>query len=460
MIMRQLVWYMRNELGDGSATAAVLARAIARDMQRMIVAGAHPMILKRGIERAVQAAIEALDQISVPLEAREHIAGLATAAIGDAEIGRLLGEMYIELGPHACVAVQPIAGTQHEIGYLEGARFEGEYLSRHLLTDVPRRVTALSDVHVLVAEAHFTSAESMANALYQCYQAGGKNLFIICKSISTEGIVIMIGNNKQDTVRSSAARIKPKEDLLRGRLQDLALLTGATFITEQAGTDLDDITAEDLGYAQRIVATNKHLTIIGGRGDQQAIDERIEILQRQLDRATDMDDKEEIRESIGRLSGGVGELRLGALTEQDRKELARIAAQAIRTVQIGMEEGIVPGGGAAYLSIIPRVKAVKAEGDEAAGVQIVARALKEPMRCIATNAGVHAPLSIAESQRQGFGYGFDVYSRQVVNMVKAGIVDSTAVTKRALQQAASGAAMLVSTEALVLHREPEMSYRP
>ena len=195
MIMRQLVWYMRNELGDGSATAAVLAHAIARDMHRMIAAGAHPMILKRGIERAVQAAVKALDEISTPLKGEEHIAGLATAAIGNVEIGRLLGEMYAELGSRACVAVQPIAGTQHEIGYLEGARFPGEYLSRHLLTDVPRRVTALSDVHVLVAEAHFTSAESIANALYQCYQAGGKSLFIICKSISTEGIVIMIGKH-------------------------------------------------------------------------------------------------------------------------------------------------------------------------------------------------------------------------------------------------------------------------
>jgi chaperonin GroEL len=460
MIMRQLVWYMRRELGDGSATAAVLAGAIAREMHRLVMAGAHPMILKRGIDRGVQAAVNALDELSMPLEGRERIAGLATAAIGDAEIGGMLGEMYAELGPHACVAIQPIAGTKHEIAYREGTRFEGECISRYLLTDRPRRVAALSDVHVLVAEAHFQSPESVANALYQVHQAGGKNLFIICKSISSEGLTIMVGNNDRDTVRSSAARIKPQEDLLRGRLQDVALLTGATFITEQSGMDLADITADDLGYAKRIVATDRYVTIIGGHGDPLAIDERVAILRRRLERAIDPEDKDNLRESLGRLIGGVGEFRPCALTEQDRKEVARIAAQAIRTVQVGMESGVVPGGGAAYLAVIPQAEAVEAEGDEAMGVQIVARALEEPMRCIASNAGVHAPLVIAESRRRGPGYGFDVYSKEVVDMEATGIVDSTEVVKRALQQAASGAAMLLTTEALVLHRDPEMSYLP
>lgn len=462
MIMRHIVWHMRDKYGDGSATAAVLARAIARDMHRLTVAGADPMLLRRGVDKSIAAACRALDEMSIPLEEAEHIAGLATAAIHEPEIGQLLGEMYEVLGPYGSVVIQPYAAAHHDRVYYEGTRFPGEYVSPYLLSDPARYVAALNDAHVLVADVHLNEPSEVGVILDMAARAGVKNLFIICKNMWDRAIGAMVYNNQNEhsPIQAYAATIRPVENLRRDMMMDIALLTGATFLTDELGVDLNKLTPQDLGRAERVVATRNYVMIVGGRGDKNAARERARTLRQQLGSLTDREAKEQLRERIARLTGGVGELRVAAFTEQERTLLSEKAAHAIKVIQVGIEGGIVPGGGAAYLAACPAVERVEAEDDEALGVQIVTRALEEPLRVIASNAHIHAPLVLAECRRRGPAYGFDARQGEVVHMIERRIVDSTVVAKEALRRAASGAMMLVTSEALVLHRKPPKSFTP
>jgi chaperonin GroEL len=460
MLMRHMVWRVREEVGDGSATTAVLAQAIAREVERMVAAGANSMIMRRGIERATRAAVEALDAMSVPLEGEDRIAAVATAATGNAEIGKILGEMYDVLGPDANIVIEPYIATYHDRAYHEGARFKGAYLSPYMVTDTVRRIAVLDDVHVLVADMAFESTESVQNVLEHVIRRGGKNLLIICKRMSDKGIGVLVANSERGVVRSCAANMKPVGDARRGMVENIALLTGGRPLTDKSGMAPEAVGADDLGHAQRVIVTKDYYTIIAGDGDRKVIREHINKLRSRLRTTTDPEERTTLRDLLAQLSGGVGELRIGALTEQDRKALTEVAEQAMKAVQAGMESGIVPGGGAAYLRCIPALKELEAEGDEKIGIDIVARALEEPMRCIAENAGVHPPLAIDQALRAGPNFGLDVRRKAVVNMFDEGIVDPTRVARRALQLAASGAMMLLTTDALVLHRKPQETFEP
>ncbi|MCD6520045.1 MAG: chaperonin GroEL, partial [Anaerolineae bacterium] len=460
MLMRHMTWRMRDEIGDGSATAAVIARVIAREAHRMAVAGANPMLLKRGIEKATAAVVQALEEMSEPLEGEEEIAAVATASIGDAEIGKILGEMYDILGPNANIVIVPYIATFHDRAYHEGARFEGGYLSPYFITDTARRVAVLEDVYVLVGDLTFREPQDVQGILEKVRRAGGKSLFIACRMMYDAAIGVLVANNEKGTIRSCAANIKPVGDLRRGTIENIAILTGGHPLTDKAGIAFEDISLEDLGRADRVIVTREHYTIVGGKGDRQVIRERVKQLRQRLRSTTDSEERDTYRALVKHFSAGVGELRIGGLTEEEREVLTQLAEQAMRTVSAAMEGGIVPGGGAAYLAAIPALEDVEAEGDEALGVRIIARALEEPMRCIAENVGVHPPLVIAEARKAGPGYGFDAIRKKVVNMREAGIMDPTLVIRRALQQAVSGALMLLTTDALVLHRKPEESFQP
>jgi|YNPNPStandDraft_1061719.scaffolds.fasta_scaffold08050_2 chaperonin GroEL len=460
MMLRHMVWRMREDVGDGSATTAVLAMAIVREMEKMMAAGANPMMLKQGIEIAAAAAVKALEEMSIPLEGEERIAAVATAAVGDPEIGKLLGEIYDVLGPNAAITIEPYIATYHDRAYHEGARFKGGYISPYLLTDTVRHVAVLDDVYILIADIFIETPQGVQNALEQVYKAGGKSLLIISKSVCDKGIGIMVANNERNTVRSCAVNPKPVGDLRRGMLENIAVLTGGKALTDKAGIAVTDITIKDMGRAERVIVTKDHFTIIGGKGDKNAIRERLQKLRQRLRETQDGEERQTLRELVTHFSSGVAELRIGALTEQERKALTETAEQAMKTVMAGMEGGVVPGGGAAYLACIPAVKALKAEGDVAFGIQVLARALEEPMRCIVENAGAYPPLVIAEATKAGPGYGFDVRQKKIVNMIEEGIVDPTIVVKRALQSAVSGAVMLLTTDALVLHRKPKENFEP
>ncbi len=460
MMMRHIVCQMRDSHGDGSATAAVLASVVAREAHRLIAAGVNPMTLRRGIERGTQAAVGALDGLSCPLEGAERIAGLATAAIAEPELGRLLGEMYDYLGPYGTIVVQPYLATRHDRAYQEGTRFPGEYASSYLLSDPVSRVAALDDAYVLVADMHFETVASVLTLVDLVRQAGGRDLFIICKNMWNKAIGALAWSNAQDTVRTYAATIKPVEDLRFHMMQDIALLTGATLLTDAAGITSSDIRLEHLGHAERVVATRDYVMILGGAGNRLAVRDRERKLRTQLRAASQPGEQQLLRERIGRLVGGVGELRVAALTEQERTRLTEKAAHAIKVVQAGVEGGIVPGGGTAYLAAIPAVEAVEAEGDEAMGVRIVARALEEPLRVMADNVQAEAPAVVAACREKGFGYGFEVRQRRVADMLAEQIVDPTVIAREALRCAVSGAMTFMTAESLVLHRRPPQTVKP
>ncbi|HUV94242.1 MAG TPA: chaperonin GroEL [Anaerolineae bacterium] len=460
MLLRHMAWRAREEVGDGSATTAVLAWAIAREAHRVIAAGAHPLMVKQGIDKATKAATEALGEMSIPLQGEESIAAVASASTGNREIGKLLGEMYDLLGPNANIVIEPYIATYHDRAYREGARFRGGYVSPFLITDSERRIAVLDDVYVVVADMRFDSTGSVANILEQVARAGGKSVLFICKMMSDKAIGVLVANNERDTVRSTAISPKPVGDLRRGTLENIAILVGARSLTDKSGMASEDITMNDIGRAARVIVTRDHHTIIGGKGDKKAVRERLKKLRQRLRDTHDPTEREDLRKQVRHFSAGVGELRIGALTSQERKALTETAEEMIKAVMAGADSGIVPGGGAAYVACCPAVEALEAEGDQAIGVNILARALEEPMRRIAENAGAYPPLVIAEARRAGPGYGFDARNKRIVNVLDEGIVDPTMVAKRALELAASGSSMLLTIEALILHRKPEESLSP
>ena len=460
MMMRHIVWRVREEVGDGSATTAVLAWNLAEEMQRMIAAGANAMMLRRGIDKAARVALQALDDMSVELDGEDRIAAVATAAIGDPEIGAILGEIYDVLGPNANIVIEPYIATYHDRAYHEGARFRGGYLSPYFETDKTRHMVVLNDVYVLVADMNFESTESVANLLGQVADAGGKSAFVVCRMMSDKGIGVMVANNEAETIQSCAADLKPVGDLRRGTMENIALLTGGSALTDRTMLKPEEITIKDFGRAERVIVTKKYYMIIGGQGDKQVIRARAKKLRQGLRETTDKDLRLDLRELVTHFSAGVGELRIGALTGKERSALTDVAEQAMKAVQAGMEGGVVPGGGAAYLSCLPALEKLELTGDEAMGVKALARALEEPMRCIAANAGVHPPLAIGKARQKGLGCGLDVHTKEIVDMAEAGIADPTLVARRALEQAISGAVMLLTTDVLVLHRNPKESYEP
>lgn len=453
MLMRHLVWRVRREVGDGSATACVIALALAREMQRVIAAGANAMIVRRGVEKALRAAVGALEQLATPLEGEERIAALATAAIGNPEIGRLVGEIFDVLGPHANIVVEPYIAMGHDRVYREGARFKGGYVSPYLITDEARRQAILEDAYVLATDLSFETPEQAAHVLEQVVRAGGKSLLVVCKRFHDKPIGVFATNNDRGKITASAVVLKPTGEARRETIENIALLTGGRPLQDKIGITPERIVLEDFGRAERVIVEQDAFTIVGGQGNPSAIRQRMAQLRERARTTNNAEERDLCRELLTQFSEGVAELRVGALTSVERNELVELAEQAIKTVRAGMESGIVPGGGAAYLSCIPAVKALDAEGDEALGVAIMAHVLEAPLRHIAANAGVHPPLAIAEAQKAGPGYGLDAYTGRIVNMIDEGIVDPTIVARRALEYGVSGALMLLTTDALVIHRK-------
>jgi chaperonin GroEL len=461
MMMRHIAWRVREEVGDGSATTAVLAQAIANEFNKVIAAGANPMIVRHGIEKATATALKALDAMSIPLKGEERIVAVATAATGNVEIGKLLGELYDVLGQNANIVCTAWVSSTHDRAYHEGAQFQGGYLSPYMVTDTTRHVAVLDDVRVLVTDIDIENLEMIQHILELLVKLEAKSLFVICTRMSEKALGTLIMNNERGTLKSVAAKLKTISEWKHSTLEDIALLVGGIPVINSPALQTRDITVDHFGYADRVFVTRDDFTIVGGRGDKAKIRERTRRLREQLRKAQNMEDRETGREMLSHFSAGVGELRIGALTGDDRNALKVVAEQAIKTVTEGMENGIVPGGGAAYLHCIPAVLATPViNNEEAIGLHIIARALEEPMRRIVENANIHAPIAIAEALRLGPGYGMDVMQEQVVDMLSAGIVDPTLVVKHALELASSGATMLLTTDTLILRRKPEESPNP
>ncbi len=461
MLLRQLVWRVRQKVGDGSATSAVLARAILREARRVMVAGANPMLLRKGIALGVAAAAKALEEMAEPLEGQERLAALATGACGDAELGQIVGEIYDTLGPEAVINIQEYVGNYTDRAYMEGSRFKGSFSSRFFLTDANHRLAQLVRPFIFVTDWNLSKTEQVQPVLELVLNKGeGRPLLVISASQDGSALTALLANHQKKVLQCCGVTLKGVGDPLRAALDDMALITGGRFLFKGAGMSPADIGLEDLGQAERVEVSEDFVTVFEGAGDRKAVRQRRQTLRGRLAEADNAEEADELRERLGRLSGGIATLKVGALVDKDRKRRREHAEQAVKVVAAGYQGGVVPGGGAAYLACIPAVKAVQAEGDVAFGVSVVARALEEPMRQIVANAGLEPSVWVARALAAGSGYGVEVRSEQVVDMRQAGIMDSARVLRAALEAAASGAGLMLTTGAIILHRKPELSVEP
>jgi chaperonin GroEL len=458
MLMRHLAWHVREtHVGDGSATAAVLAREMIRGGVRMIAAGANPAVLRRGMERGVRAALDELTAMAQPLDSEPAVVGLARAVTGDPELSDLLAEIFDVVGVDGTIVVQNYLVPLMDREYVEGIQWDSGLASTEFVTDARRQETVMKNPVIAMADMNVTGAQQVLPVLEQAIQAGAESLVIIAEKFEGDAIgALWLNRNKL----ASAPIRAPKPTLQRaGILKDLAILTGGTVIDEKAGRQLESIRSEDFGRARRVVATRHDFTIVGAKGRHREIRRRMAELKDELAEEAPSSRLDTLRRRLANLSGGVAILRIGAISDHDRKLKREKVEDAIRAVRVALQEGTVAGGGAAYLACVPALEALEAATDhteEAMGVRVVAEALAAPMKQIATNAGYPGSTMAAKARAEGPGHGFDALSGEVVDMREADIVDPAKVQCVALDAAASMAAMVLTTDAVVLTKRAGM----
>jgi chaperonin GroEL len=455
MLIRQLAWKVKEEVGDGTATAVVLAEAVMKEATRYIEAGGNPMIIRRGIEKGLKVALEHLDTLKTPVDTQQEITQVAVAATGDEEMGKLLGEMFDIVGPDGTITVEESARAFLDRRYIEGVTWDKGYVSPYMVTDEDRMEAVLDSPLCLVTDLWIKDAAQMIPLMQRIFAAGEKNLFIIANDIEGDALSLLVTNKMHGRMVCIGVKAPGYGDRRGKILEDLAILTGAKVLSQDAGDQLEDVQIEHLGRAQRVWVNKDYFSIIGGAGDPQRLRDRLGEIKDDIKYfKTKKDEYEEgkARERLGKMSGGVAILTVGAATESDVKMMKARAEDAVRTVRAAIEEGVVPGGGAALLWCADRVREVEATGDEVVGLKILARALEEPMRRIILNAGMEDSPVIEQVRTKGPGWGYDVRRAEVVEMVSSGVYDPARVVRVALDTGVSGALMGVTTEALVLRK--------
>lgn len=462
MLLRNLVWRMHLKAGDGCATAAVLARAILEEAYRYKAAGANAVLLERGLKKATLAAVEALHQMAQPVQDEEELISVAETITAEPELSLLLGEMFDILGPEAYITVEDYVAPYFERVYQEGGRWSSRLASPYLITNPARQSAELGACRVALFAGPISELEEIRPLLTLVAQDKDPKLLLIGHEIKGTALSVLVANHQQKKIRTVAATLRRPATKRRTDLEDLAVLTGATVLTPELGRSLAGLTAADLGLAQRVEANADQVVVVGAPQQAAAVREQIETLQARAAGLPPEDDElDELRFRMARLSGQVATLKIGAHTKFARDTLRQKADKCRRALPLALREGVAPGGGVAYLDCIPAVKAVPAEGEEAWGVNILARALEAPFRQIVTNAGVDSPSAVlAETRRRGVGAGYDAMRGQIVDMVEAGILDAVGVLRLALQTAVSGAAMALTTDTIVHKRRPETSMEP
>jgi chaperonin GroEL len=447
--------------GDGTTTATVLAQAIFRSGLKNVTAGANPMGLQRGIERAVEQVVKELQKMSKSTKDKKEIAQVATiAANNDPAIGSLIAEAMDKVGKDGVVTVEEAKGMETALEVVEGMQFDRGYLSPYMVTDVERMEAVLENCLILIHEKKLSVMKDMLPLLEQVAQSG-KPLLIVAEDVEGEALATLVVNKLRGTFSSCAVKAPGFGDRRKAMLEDIAILTGGKAITEDLGVKLENLTLEDLGRAKRVVVTKDNTTLIDGAGKSGAIEGRIKQIRTQIEETTSDYDREKLQERLAKLAGGVALIKVGAPTETAMKEKKARVEDALNATRAAVEEGIVPGGGVALLRASTALDSLKLAGDEATGVDIVRRALEEPLRQIVENAGLEGSI-IVEKVRSAKdpAQGFDAESNQYVDMVRAGIIDPTKVERVALQHAASIASLLLTTEALITDSPEEKSAMP
>ncbi|WP_208559244.1 chaperonin GroEL [Marinilactibacillus kalidii] len=441
--------------GDGTTTATVLAQAIVNEGMKNVTAGANPVGIRRGIEKATRKAVEALHAVSTKVEGKESIAQIAAISSGDEEIGQLLADAMEKVGSDGVITIEESQGIETELDVVEGMQFDRGYLSQYMVTDNEKMEASLDNPYVLITDKKISSVQDILPVLENIMQQN-RSLLIIADDIEGEALPTLVLNKIRGTLNVVAVKAPGFGDRRKGMLEDIAILTNGTVITDDLGLDLKDMTIDQLGVAGKAVVTKDDTTLVEGTGDKGMIEQRVAMLRAQSEETNSEFDREKLQERIAKLAGGVAVIKVGAATETEIKERKLRIEDALNAARAAVEEGVIAGGGTAYINILSQLQEIEATGDEATGVKIVIRALEEPVRQIAFNAGLDGSVIVERLKHVEPGIGFNAATGEMVNMVEAGIIDPTKVTRSALQNAASVSALLLTTEAAVADiPEPE-----
>ncbi|MCR6116600.1 chaperonin GroEL, partial [Salipaludibacillus agaradhaerens] len=434
--------------GDGTTTATVLAQAMITEGLKNVTSGANPMVIRKGIEKATTAAVEELKKISKPIESKESISQVAAISAADDEVGQLIAEAMERVGNDGVITVEESKGFSTELEVVEGMQFDRGYASPYMVTDSDKMEAVLEDPYILITDKKIGNIQEVLPVLEQVVQQS-KPILIIAEDVEGEALATLVVNKLRGTFNAVAVKAPGFGDRRKAMLEDIGTLTGGEVITEDLGLDLKSASITQLGRASKVVVTKDNTTIVDGNGDAAEISNRVNQIKAQIEETTSDFDKEKLQERLAKLAGGVAVVKVGAATETEMKERKLRIEDALNSTRAAVEEGIVAGGGTALVNVLDAVRSIKVEGDEATGVNIVLRALEEPVRQISENAGLEGSIIVERLKGEKVGIGFNAATGEYVDMVEAGIVDPTKVTRSALQNASSVSAMFLTTEAVV-----------
>ncbi len=455
-LVKEVATKTNDVAGDGTTTATLLAQAIIREGLKNVAAGANPMILKKGLHKAVEVAVEEIKNGSTSIESKEAISQVASISAADEEIGSLIAEAMEKVGNDGVITVEDSKSMGTTLDVVEGMQFDRGYLSPYMVTDTEKMEAALDDPYILITDKKITNIQDILPLLEKIVQQG-KKLLIIAEDIEGEALATLVVNKLRGTFNCVAVKAPGFGDRRKEMLRDIAILTGGEVISEELGYDLKETTIDMLGSAHNVKVDKENTTIVNGAGNEAEIQNRVNQLRTQINESTSEFDKEKLQERLAKLAGGVAVIQVGAATETELKERKLRIEDALAATRAAVEEGIVPGGGSALVSAIPAVEKLigEATGDEKTGIKIIKRALEEPVRQIAQNAGLEGSVIVENLKKEDKGAGFDVLTEEYVDMIEAGIVDPTKVTRSALQNAASVSAMVLTTESVVADVEED-----
>lgn len=434
--------------GDGTTTATVLAQAIVLEGLKNVAAGANPMLLKKGIDKAVEVAVEEIKKRSIAVEGHEDIAHVAAIAGNDAEFGELVAEAMEKVGKDGVITVEEAKGTTTTVEVVEGMEFDKGYISPYFVTNTETMEAVLEEPLILIHEKKISNVHDLLPLLEKVVQQG-KPLVIISEDVEGEALATLVVNRIRGTLNVAAVKAPGFGDRRKAMLEDIAILTGGQFISEDLGTKLENVTVDQLGRARRVTIAKEKTTIIEGKGSESAVKGRIDLIKRQIEETDSDYDREKLQERLAKLAGGVAVIQVGAATETELKERKHRIEDSVHATRSAVEEGIIAGGGVTYINIADSLDCIDVDGDEKVGVSIVKRALMEPLRQIANNAGLEGSVVVERAKGEKPGIGLNAATEEFVDMVQAGIVDPVKVARTALQNAASIASMVLMTEAVV-----------
>ena len=458
-LVKEVATKTNDVAGDGTTTATVLAQAMIQEGMRNVAAGANPMILKKGIETAVKTLVEEIKKRSIKVSGKAEIAQVASVSAADEEIGGLIAEAMEKVGNDGVITVEESKGLQTALNVVEGMQFDRGYISPYMVTDPDRMEAVMDNPYILITDRKISAIADMLPTLEKVVKVG-KELLIIAEDVEGEALATLVVNRLRGTFKAVAVKAPGFGDRRKAMLEDIAILTGGTVITEDMGRKLDSVELTDLGTARQVRITKDETTIIDGAGDKDVIAKRVNQIRAQVEETSSDFDREKLQERLAKLSGGVAVIEVGAATEVEMKDKKLRIEDALNATRAAVEEGIVAGGGTTFIDIIPALNTVEATGDVQTGINLVKRAVEEPLRQIAYNAGLEGSVVVEKVKNTEAGVGFNALTEEYIDMVKAGIVDPAKVTRSALQNAASIASLVLTTETIVADKVEENAAAP